>query len=119
MAKEKAQPQPALQEDSVSQLGAIQNIILGPALAEFRQRLAEVQEQMAEQHNELGSKIAGVKESEIASLTANLDALSKRFEAFEETMKRELGRLEAQKSNWEEMGNLIIQLGESVKKANQ
>lgn len=119
MAKEKAQPQPALQEDPVSQLGAIQSIIIGPAMAEFRQRLAGLQEVVDQNQEEQNTNLQNLKDQEIAELTASLDALTKRFEAFEEMVKNELGRLENVKSNWEDMGNLIIQLGESVKNSKK
>ncbi|MEM7371580.1 MAG: hypothetical protein AAF587_23400 [Bacteroidota bacterium] len=115
MAKEKAQPQPALQEDPVSQLGAIQSIIIGPAMAEFRQRLASLQQEVNEKHEEHQANIQGLKDQEISELTTSLDALTKRFEAFEGMVKNELDRLNNHKANWEEMGNMIIKLGESVK----
>ena len=119
MAKEKAQPQPALQADPVSQLGAIQNIIIGPAMAEFSQRLSEIQESTNAQLEDVNASIQATKDNEIARLSASLLALSKRFDAFEEMVKNELDQLSSQKSNWEDMGNLFIQFGESMKKGKE
>lgn len=119
MATDKANSQSAPQEDPVSQLGAIQNIIIGPAMAEFSKKLAETRAQMEEQDQQLSSNIQGLQDGPITDLKNELDALTKRFEAFEAMVNQKLSQLEHEKSTWEDMGNLIIQLGESVKKANQ
>lgn len=87
----------------MNQLSAIQSIIVGPALAEMKAHLQQLHQQLAQHQADTSNQLA---------------QLEQRMQDTAAVLRREqeaqTARLDQQKTDREQLGRLLIQLGEQL-----
>ncbi|MEM7654975.1 MAG: hypothetical protein AAF399_02505 [Bacteroidota bacterium] len=114
MAKDQA-TLPA-QDDPGSQLGAIQNIILGPAMAELNHRMAEVQANIATLNTGVDDRFQALAEKDLSAIQADIKALDERLQQFQQMAEATMVKLEEEKTSRARLGQLLVEMGQDLMK---
>jgi chromosome segregation ATPase len=114
MAKDQDQAQIPAQDDPGSQLGAIQNIIIGPAMAELTRRLAIFQDTINQHTEEVDGRFQNLADKDLNSLRSEIGSLHQQLADYQQATKEAVDRLAQQKTDRERLGKLLVELGQSL-----
>lgn len=113
MAKDQA---PATQTNSnpLDQLGAIQSIIIGPAMAEMNNRLAEIEAKLASNQEETAQEIKQLRDTMTEMLTEAVSKLEGQMEAQNKQHQEQFIQLNHNKVDRKILGSLLKELGDKI-----
>ncbi|GAB4408995.1 MAG: hypothetical protein OHK0039_12450 [Bacteroidia bacterium] len=104
----------ALTEDPVSQLGAIQHIIMGPALAEMRAHIAQLQQALESQRQHFDTRLAQIEQQHREALAQEIQRLQQLHEQHIVHADTRMKDLDNRKADRQALGTWLMQVGESL-----
>ena len=116
MAKSKQDDQTAASElAQLNKLNAIKEIIFGEEKQDLDKKLEELRTEVVTENQEVYKKIDDLQSSLSKQLAEVQASLSKQLEEQEQVIQKEIGRIDLEKINRADLGDLLIELGKKLK----
>jgi hypothetical protein len=107
-------PESHAQADPMNQLGAIQNIIMGPFMAEVNEKLRSIQEQLDRDRQYHEAERAALRQALTQELQQTVAQLSEQLRHQGEQTQARIETLSNEKTDRKELGQMLVDLGQSL-----
>jgi len=102
--------------DSASRVEAIKDLIFGENMKDYESRFIKLTEELEQTKTELNEKIALLSKESVDNVNMLMTSLSKEIDGNFTSLQRDLEKLSDKKVDKTSLGNLLINLGEKIKK---